>query len=411
MTTERFYKLIEKTGAIASEGLENHIGDLEADSDVLLEKNQLLEVLEANKLEKEKREMLFKALEEVNAVPELVELAQIMAKDGHRALNRCTAIEFVQPKPKCLSGFAKEAFAFLYTQRCAIEGRKALRARGVPETYDADIPERMTRNQLKKYAETGDINFDDYPWDVNFYCCAIFRLDRFYFVPYLWGDTPEAWRNIRTGAVQALWKAGDSVRSDGQLDGVNGLFDESALETIYEETENAVTANPVSPDGLIQRLPVTLEKKEWRKVLKEGDHLLALHIPGGSGYTVERLKSSCTLALEFYEKYFTEYRFVGFWSESWLYDVGLTKIIGPERNIIRVQRQFYCYPTMEGEKMIRHEVLHDTDADYTKLVPKTSLEKGIFAAWDRGEHFHTAGMFLLKEEVPLIGTDPYWKEK
>jgi hypothetical protein len=35
----------------------------------------------------------------------------------------------------------------------------------------------------------------------------------------------------------------------------------------------------------------------------------------------------------------------------------------------------------------------------------------MFKAWDRGERFHTTGMFLLSEEVPEVGCDPYWKER
>ena len=56
------------------------------------------------------------------------------------------------------------------------------------------------------------------------------------------------------------------------------------------------------------------------------------------------------------------------------------------------------------------EVLGDAKADYRQLKPRNSLEKGLFAAWDRGERFHDTGMFLLKEEVEKIGTDPYRKE-
>ena len=81
-----------------------------------------------------------------------------------------------------------------------------------------------------------------------------------------------------------------------------------------------------------------------------------------------------------------------------------------DRNIIRVQRQFYRYPTMEGDDMTRAEVLGDAKADYRQLKPRNSLEKGLFAAWGRGERFHDTGMFLLKEEVEKIGTDPYQKE-
>ncbi len=411
MTKQHFAKLLDIVGPIAPQGLEEYVEDLETGETELLPRECLQEVLELNQVPEDRQRLLFDALDESNGVHELVELSHIMAKDAVRALNRCTAIEFFQPKPVCLNGFAKEAFGFLFTQLCVLEGRKALRKRGVPQEYDADIPERMTRKQLKKFVETGDINFDDYPWDVNFYCCAIFLLDRFYFIPYQWSDTPQGWRNKRTGMVQALWQAGTRVRRDGQLDGVNGIFDAESFVTIYKETADAVTANPVSPEGIILKDTVTLNKAQWHKVLKQGDYLLALHIPGGSGYTPERVKNSCTLALDFYRQYFPEYTYVGFWSESWLYDAGLARILGADRNISRVQRQFYCYPTMEGDDMARLEVLHDAKADYTKITPKNTLEKGLFGAWDRGERFHTSGMFLLSEEVPEVGSDPYWKER
>ena len=410
MTKQRFEELILTTGPIAPEGLEDYIKDLECRETELLPVDFLKRVLDENQVPMDRQKALMDALREANSCPELVELSHIMAKDAVRALNRCTACAFVQPYPRCLEGFARDAFGFLFSQMCVIEGRKALRARGVPDAYDRDIPERMTRRQLQKYVETGDIRFDDFPWDVNFYCCDIFLMDRFYFIPYLWEEGPEAWRNVRTGEVIGLWQAGVRVRRDGQLDGVNGITDPEAFTTVYAEGQDTVTANPVDPAGYILKTPVTLKKAEWKKALQKGDYLLALHIPGGSGYTPERVKNSCEMALAFYEKYYPEYHYLGFWSESWLYDPALARILGKERNITRVQRQFYCYPTMEGDDMARREVLHDPHADYRKFKAETTLEKGMFAAWDRGERFHTTGMFLLREEVPLIGKNPYWKE-
>lgn len=407
MTQERLNELMKVTGNLIPEAMEEHIADLEADETELLPRDTLQRVLAENKVPSEKQALLLEALDAANAVPELVELAHIMAKDAVRGLVRCHAVEFHQPRPECLHGFAREAYAFLYTQLCVLEGRKALRARGIPEEYDADIPERMTRKQLKKYAETGDISFDDYPWDMNFYCCQIFFLDRFYFIPYRWGNTPVAWRNTNTGKVTALWRAGDRFRRDGQLDGVNGITDPEAFITEYEETEDSVRGNPVLPEGRVSPKTVILEKETWQKALGENDFLLALHIPGGEGYTPERVKSSCEKALAFYDRYYPEYVYKGFWSESWLYDPGLREIVKPDRNIVRVQKQFYCYPTEEGDRMIRLEVLGDENADHRKLTPRNSLESGMFAVWDRGDRFHTTGMFLLREEVPRIGEDPY----
>lgn len=407
MTKERLNELLKVTGNIIPEAMEEHIAPLESDSEQLLPRETLIRVLEDNKVPEDKQKALLDALDETNAVPELVELAHIMAKDAVRGLVRCHAVEFFQPRPDCLSGFAKEAYAFLYTQLCVLEGRKALRERGIPEIYDADIPERMTRKQLKKFVETGDISFDDYPWDMNFYCCQIFFLDRFYFIPYRWGDTPTAWRNSITGEVKAIWRAGDRFRKDGQFDGVNGITDPEAFTTVFTETEDEIRGNPVFPEGIVSQETVMLDKRIWRKALCEDDYLLALHIPGGEGYTTERVRSSCEKALEFYDRYYPEYDYIGFWSESWLYDPGLRAILAPDRNIIRVQKQFYCYPTEEGDRMIRLEVLGDENADHRKLQPRNSLERGMFGVWERGGRFHTTGMFLLREEVPRIGEDPY----
>ena len=407
MTTERLNELLRVTGNIIPEAMEEHISDLEAKDDELLPRETLTAVLDENHVPSDRQQALLEALDEANKVPELVELAHIMAKDAVRGLVRCHAVEFHQPRPNCLTGFAREAYAFLYTQLCVLEGRKALRERGIPEAYDQDIPERMTRKQLKKYVETGDISFDDYPWDMNFYCCQIFFLDRFYFIPYRWGGSPEAWRNSQTGEVAALWHAGVRVRQDGQIDGVNGIRDPEAYTTQYSETEDAVWGNRVLPEGRISPEIVMLDKHIWRKALGDDDFLLALHIPGGEGYTPERVKSSCEKALAFYDRYYPEYHYIGFWSESWLYDSGLREIIRPDRNIIRVQKQFYCYPVEEGDRMIRLEVLGDETAEYRTLTPRNSLERGMFAVWERGDRFHTTGMFLLREEVAKIGENPY----
>lgn len=372
-----------------------------------MNRETLLAVLETNQVPADKRQALLEAFDQLNAVPGLAEQTRKMARHAVEGLIRCDSWEMEQPRPDCLAGFAREAYAFLFTQFCVEEGRKELRARGIPEEYDRDIPERMTRKQLKKYAETGDISFDDFPWDMNFYCCQIFYLDRFYFIPYRWGDTPAAWRNKETREVRALWRGGDRVRRDGQLDGVNGITDPEAFVTGHEETETSVTGNRVLPEGRISPEKVTLDKQAWDKVLGDGDYTLALHIPGGEGYTPERVRSSCEKALAFFDRYYPEYDYKGIWSESWLYDPGLRELLAPERNIIRVQKQFYCYPTEEGDRQIRLEVLGDENADHRKLTPRSSLERGMFAVWDRGDRFHTTGMFLLREEVPRVGEGPY----
>ncbi len=410
MTRERFDALIAHAGRIAPEGVEAFIADLEPEVQKGLLPHALLEkAIADNGVPAQLTAKLWDALAQIERDEALVALSQVLAKDAVRALVRCSACEFDVPEPICLTGFAKEAYAFLYALSCVAEGRKALRARGVPERYDEDIPERMIRTRMKKYVQTGDITFDDYPWDMNFYCCAIFLMDRFYFIPYKHGS-PEAWRNDTTGKVIALWPPDERIRQDGQLDGVNGVRDPSAVVTMYRDDGESVTAYPVDPAGTVALAPVTLQKAHWRRELADGDYLLALHIPGGEGYTPERVKHSCELALAFYDRYFPELPIKGFWSESWLYDPGLSALLPPQSRILQVQRQFYCYPTPEGEEMARLEVFGDAHADVSAIRPKTRLQKGLADAWARGEHFHTTGMFVLRPEVAKLGQAPYRKE-
>lgn len=410
MTTERFRRLLVQCGLRSPEGAERFITDLSPRDDGLLFEHSLLEeVLKANHVPQEKGRLLWQALHAIEQNAGLVQLSNVLAADCHRAHNRNIGCEYESaPRPECLSGFAREAYAFLFALACTENGRALLRRRGVPPEYDADIPERMIRKQLRKFISTGDISFDDFQWDIGFYACSIFFLDRFYFIPYLHA-CPEAWRSSQTGEVVALWPAGERVRLDGQIDGTNSVTDPNAIETVRIETEHSVTAHPVDPRGLIRLAPVTLDKACWQRVLCKGDRLLALHIPGGEGYTPERVRSSCEKALAFYDRYFPELPVKGFWSESWLYDPGLSAVLRPDSRILQVQRQFYCYPTPEGEEMIKHEVFGTAAVDPAAFACRTSLQKNLCRAWLSGVHFHTTGMFLLREDVPFVGTEPYRK--
>ena len=72
MTREHFEKLLQVTGPIAPEGLENYIGDLECTERELLPRDVLQYVLDWNHVPLDQQEQLFHALDAANAVPELV---------------------------------------------------------------------------------------------------------------------------------------------------------------------------------------------------------------------------------------------------------------------------------------------------------------------------------------------------
>ena len=109
MTIERLNELQRVTGELIPEAMDEHIGDLESADRELLPRETLLAVLAGNNVPEQSQKPLLDALDAANAVPELVELAHIMAQDAVRGLVRCHAVEFYQPRPKCLDGFDPEA--------------------------------------------------------------------------------------------------------------------------------------------------------------------------------------------------------------------------------------------------------------------------------------------------------------
>ena len=74
MTEERLNRLLQVTGPIIPEAMEEHIADLETTETELLPRDFLISVLEMNRVPREKQKPLLEALEAVNAVPELVDL-------------------------------------------------------------------------------------------------------------------------------------------------------------------------------------------------------------------------------------------------------------------------------------------------------------------------------------------------
>ena len=92
MTRERLNALLKVTGDLIPEAMEEHIGDLESAETELLPREILLTVLKDNNVPEDRQQALLEALDAANAVPELVELAHIMAMDAVRGLVRCHAV-------------------------------------------------------------------------------------------------------------------------------------------------------------------------------------------------------------------------------------------------------------------------------------------------------------------------------
>jgi hypothetical protein len=380
----------------------------EKEQSYLIGKVFLQDIFDRYHIPPHKQSLMLSVIEEMEQDTILFYFTKFLVWDMCSARNRCDIDNYTNMIPVCMKE-DKEFYSLLLLFACVEPSMQLLKERGIPLEYYQKIPYQPMEAQLEKWVDKNDVTVSDFPWDMNFYTCAIFLMDRFLFIPYKFGDNLTMFRNRRTNKVIALRHADEEFRRDGQVNGINKVFDETGKFTsVWIEEPDFVTANPISPMGYVQKETVTIHKEDWDTALEPGDTLLALHVPSGPGYTPERLRSSMMLALEFYQKYFPELPIKGFWSESWLYDSRLSLILDNEKsNIIKVQRQFYLYPINEGDDMLRYEAFGDWKADPKDVELTTTLQKAAAAYMQTGARFNSLSMVVLKEEADKMGSMPY----
>jgi len=349
-------------------GIEEKYATYEPDnSEILIHREFLYGIWNQYNIPEDKRELLLSALEEIEKDSVLFYFTKFLVDDMCSARNRCDEDFYTNLTPGCMKKHG-DLYSFLLLLSCVVPSIKQMEKRGIPKEYYEKIPHQPLKNQLEKLVKSNDTKVSDFPWDMNFYTCSIFLLDRFFFIPYRFEDNFTMFRNKISQRVIALRHAGEEFRRDGQRDGINDVFD---------------------------------------KKLEKGDTVLAFHIPSGPGYTPERVRNSMELAIEFYQKYFPELTIKGFWSESWLYDTRLSLILNESSNIVQVQRQFYNYPIFEGDSMLRYETFGDWKADPDSILLKTSLQKAAAEYIKSGRRFNTLSMVVLKEDANKVGSMPY----
>lgn len=404
------------------------------DSNTLIDREYYESLLAPYSLSEEKKAFLDNALAAIEADESVLAFSKFFVWDMCSMRNKYDIDNYTELVPSCLGEY-NEAYAFIILLACVPVAEQEMIKRGIPKEYYEDIPHRMLRDQMERYIKTGRIDVEDLPWKMNFYTLQIFLLDRFLFIPYIHGESFTMYRSKKTGKVVAFNDPDCIYDSEGQLKRWGGIdypeeepkeAGEDVSDTGFEyakrpakvdrdfvttlKTEgNILTGQYMNPCGMTENRLVSIDLDEYEKVLDKGDYLIALHIPGGEGYTPERLHSSMALALKFFEKYFPELTMKGFWSSSWLYDKRLEYVIGKNRNIPNVAEYMFRYSDGEDGEMLYIHLFKDMKNKLSTYDCVSSLQKGAREKLLSGERFLTTGMMILKEEA-LNGNKYYSKE-
>lgn len=327
-----------------------------------------------------------------------------------------------------------QSLEFFMLLSCIAYARIDLENRMIPKELYEQIPYRMLDGIIERYKELGTLRILDIPWKLNFFSLSIYLFDRFLFVPCRFDDPYYFYRG-EAGDVIGIARGGLNVDDMGQLipdeeeladpNGPrNGYYygrfldkREISFTTKFTETSTEISGSRISPCGTITKQTVILSKDKYKKILEKDDWMIGFHIPEGEGYTPERVRTSMTLAWKFFEKYYPEIPFKGFWSSSWLYDGRLSTIIPEDSRIVKVQRQFFNYSGGWNGESTYYELFGDADILLDEVPQESSLQKKLAQCLRDGKRFIDTGMVYFPEELtkdynkPIYITDEDLREQ
>lgn len=304
-------------------------------------------------------------------------------------------------KPSCL-GKRSAWYMFLVLLSAVPLHEERMRRRGIPGAMTESVLGEAVRRSAEDFRHTGSWALRDMVWQMNFFTGHIFLLDRLLFIL----------ERCCAGLVMFRDCAGNvCALSNGRrrFDRFGQPATEPGFVSTYKETKTAYEGNRVSPMGFVYPELTVLPKPQWRPVIRNDDWLINIHMPSGEGYTPDRFRNSCELALEFFGRHFPEYGVKGFMCDSWLFDPALQLALPEEKsNIVRIQRQVFIYPQKTDDGQLIGDLFGGAARD--ALPQKTSLQREVKALMDKGVRFHAQGMLLPKEDLHLFGKAAYFSQ-
>lgn len=135
------------------------------------------------------------------------------------------------------------------------------------------------------------------------------------FVLEAWEYPFRVYSNIHTDEVIVLVQDSQPLTGDGFLVGT------PTWTGRLIESDEAVTGNPISPQGYALRRRVRLPHDAWRLLIGQGDAVLDMHIPGpGDGpLSLDALRDALNRANAFFDRYYPDRRFLAYTCDSWLF--------------------------------------------------------------------------------------------
>ena len=122
--------------------------------------------------------------------------------------------------------------------------------------------------------------------------------------------------------------------------------------------------------------------------IRKGDNVLEMHIPEGGPLDKSECLKSVELAKEFFAKYFPDYKYEHFTTDTWLLDTTINDLLKPESNIIKFQEMFDIVERKKSDEILRYVFKWNSDrsnikdefckSKFAELIKNRALSGGDF---------------------------------
>lgn len=271
-----------------------------------------------------------------------------------------------------------------------IEGE--MKRRGVSESIIADTFSEFEGKAEDFYARHGYLGISTYfLWLQRFINFKIIRVGRFNFEMRTYDAPVEVFESDRGEHLVLINNR--RIHRSGQILGSAGCEDEegSFLAELIEDSDGW-TGYPAGPDALVKNAPVKLSKNEWRRVLKNGDPVLSVHIPSQMSLAQEVCEESYIKAKKVFKDHYPEFDYKAFMCHSWMMDPQLKALLGRETNLTLFMDKYIPYPLKSnGLGVINFVFLLPEDTPPEKLPEDTSLRRAIKEHYLKGKYIYVQG--------------------
>lgn len=283
------------------------------------------------------------------------------------------------------------------------------RRMGIPEAVTRETCLQI-RSQCENYRRGNEGRWGIYQrqahWHRHFVRGLLFRVGRFEYMGSQAARNLEVYRHRTSRRVVALIADRTPLTAEGFVarDPDMPQIWTATLEHAGEE----VRGYPVSPRGFVVRRQVSLPFSEWDCVLKEGSSVVHTHIPAGGQMSPQAYTESLQQAPAFFRRFVPEHPVEAIMCQSWMFNTQFQEILPPESNLARLQRELYLFPVQSKPDSGLWFLFFMKDKFDPATAPReTSLQRAIADSIGSGRPWRAGGMFILPEELPRVGTQPY----